>query len=48
MTLWGRIHGGQQYDIMGYTEEQVIADILTQYEKHLYYIHVSNADKALV
>ncbi|WHN64904.1 choline BCCT transporter BetT [Cysteiniphilum sp. QT6929] len=41
-------HGGQQYDIMGYTEEQVIADILTQYEKHLYYIHVSNADRALI
>ncbi|MFZ9035794.1 MAG: BCCT family transporter [Francisellaceae bacterium] len=33
-------HGGQKYDIMGYTEEQVIADIITQYEKHLYFLHV--------
>ncbi|CAM3487504.1 BCCT family transporter [Paraphotobacterium marinum] len=40
--------GGQQYDILGYTKEQVIADILTQYEKHLYYIHVSNADKSIL
>ena len=41
-------HGGQQYDIMSYTQEQVIADILTQYEKHLYYIHISNADKTVI
>ena len=41
-------NGGQMYDIMGYTQEQVIADIITQYENHLYYLHVSDADKTLV
>ncbi|MCF6767566.1 BCCT family transporter [Thiotrichales bacterium 19S11-10] len=37
-------YGGQYYDIMGYSEEQVIADIVTQYEKHLYYLHVHTVD----
>uniref|UniRef100_UPI001AADF243 BCCT family transporter n=1 Tax=Facilibium subflavum TaxID=2219058 RepID=UPI001AADF243 len=40
-------HGSQQYDIMGYTQEQVIADVITQYEKYLYYLHISTADKTL-
>ncbi|MGI2259854.1 BCCT family transporter [Shewanella sp. GXUN23E] len=34
-------HGGQHYDVMGYTEEQIIADVVTQYEKHLHYLHLS-------
>ena len=33
-------HGGQHYDIMYYSKEQVIADIVNQYEKHLHYLHV--------
>ncbi|MCF6765580.1 BCCT family transporter [Thiotrichales bacterium 19S3-7] len=33
-------HGGQHYDIMYYSKIQVISDIVTQYEKHLYYLHV--------
>ncbi len=32
--------GGQDYDIMGWTREQVIGDILDQYEKHLHFLHV--------
>lgn len=32
--------GGQEYDIYGYTKEQIIADALTQYEKHLHYLHL--------
>lgn len=32
--------GGQDYDIMGWTKEQVINDILDQYEKHLYFLHL--------
>ena len=30
--------GGQNYEVMGYTEEQIIADILDQYEKHLHFL----------
>ncbi|MEX1199148.1 MAG: choline BCCT transporter BetT [Methylophaga sp.] len=32
--------GSQHYDLYGYTEEQVISDVLTQYEKHVYYLQV--------
>lgn len=32
--------GSQHYDLYGYTEEQVISDVLTQYEKHAYYLQV--------
>ncbi|WP_208160790.1 BCCT family transporter [Shewanella algae] len=37
-------HGGQYYDVMGYTEEQIQADVVTQYEKHLHYLHLSSAE----
>lgn len=30
--------GGQDYDVMGWTDEQIIADIIDQYEKHLYFL----------
>ncbi|MCR8922730.1 choline BCCT transporter BetT [Dasania sp. GY-MA-18] len=30
--------GGQDYDIMGWTEDQVIADVLDQYEKHMHFL----------
>lgn len=32
--------GGQDYDIMGWTGEQIISDLLEQYEKHLHFLHV--------
>ncbi|ERP86709.1 choline transporter [Alcanivorax sp. P2S70] len=32
--------GGQDYDLMGYTKEQVIADVLDQYEKHMHFLHM--------
>ncbi|MET4694059.1 BCCT family transporter [Endozoicomonas lisbonensis] len=32
--------GGQDYDIMGWSKEQVIADIVSQYEKHLHFLHM--------
>lgn len=32
--------GGQDYDIYGWTKEQVIADIIDQYEKHMHFLHV--------
>ncbi|WP_111495185.1 choline BCCT transporter BetT [Marinobacter bohaiensis] len=31
--------GGQGYDLFGYSQEQVIADILDQYERHLLFLH---------
>ncbi|WP_442592370.1 BCCT family transporter [Parapusillimonas sp. JC17] len=32
--------GGQDYDIMGWSEEAVIGDILDQYERHRQYLHM--------
>jgi choline/glycine/proline betaine transport protein len=32
--------GGQDYDIMGWTREQIITDVIDQYEKHLHFLHV--------
>lgn len=31
--------GGQDYDIMGWSEEGVINDILAQYQKHMHFLH---------
>jgi choline/glycine/proline betaine transport protein len=31
--------GGQDYDVMGWTRDQLITDILDQYERHLHYLH---------
>ncbi|AOM02481.1 BCCT family transporter [Cobetia marina] len=33
--------GGQTYDLMGYTKEQVIGDVLDQYEKHMHFLHMA-------
>lgn len=32
--------GGQDYDIMGWTEQAVINDVIDQYEKHLHFLHL--------
>ena len=31
--------GGQDYDIMGWSKDQVINNIITQYEKHMHFLH---------
>lgn len=31
--------GGQDYDAMGWTRDQLLSDILTQYERHLQFLH---------
>lgn len=36
--------GGQEYDIFGYTKEQVAADAVTQYEKHYHFLHMANSE----
>ncbi len=33
--------GGQDYDVMGWTEDQVIADVIDQYEKHMHFLHTT-------
>ena len=30
--------GGQDYDVMGWSEEQLISDVLNQYEKHMHFL----------
>lgn len=32
--------GGQNYDVMGWNQEQIIHDILDQFEKHLHFLHL--------
>jgi choline/glycine/proline betaine transport protein len=39
------LQGGQQYDVMAYTKEQIIADVLNQYERHMQFIHLTNAEQ---
>ncbi|KZK78786.1 High-affinity choline transport protein [Pseudovibrio sp. W64] len=36
--------GGQEYDVLGYTEEQLIADVVTQYERFMQYLHLSQSE----
>ncbi|BAN51231.1 choline BCCT transporter BetT [Metapseudomonas resinovorans] len=32
--------GGQDYDVMGWSRDEVIGDLLDQYEKHLHFLHM--------
>ena len=32
--------GGQDYDVMGWSRDDVISDILGQYEKHMHFLHM--------
>jgi choline/glycine/proline betaine transport protein len=32
--------GGQDYDVMGWSQEQIIVDILNRYEDHLHFLHL--------
>jgi choline/glycine/proline betaine transport protein len=34
------LEGGQDYDVIGYTKEQLIADLLSQYDRHMHYLQV--------
>lgn len=38
------LSGGQNYDVFGYEKEQILADAITQYEKHYHYLHLHNVD----
>ncbi len=37
-------NGGQDYDVYGYSKEQIVADLITQYEKHFHFLHVKNSE----
>ena len=32
--------GSQNYDLVGYSKEQIINDILDQYERHMQFLHL--------
>ena len=32
--------GSQDYDLMGWSREQVLQDLLEQYQRHLHFLHV--------
>ena len=34
------LEGGQNYDVYGYTKEQVLGDVLSQYERHMQFLHL--------
>ncbi|WP_286694949.1 BCCT family transporter [Spongiibacter sp. UBA1325] len=40
--------GAQHYDIMDYTREQIISDILSQYNSHLLYLDMARADNTTI
>ena len=40
------LQGGQQYDVLGYTKEQIIADAISQYERHLHFLHLASSEDA--
>ncbi|MGV1872280.1 BCCT family transporter [Agrobacterium rosae] len=35
--------GGQDYDVMGFTKEELIQDVLLQYDRHFQYLHAIRA-----
>jgi choline/glycine/proline betaine transport protein len=34
------LEGGQDYDIMGWSETAVINDVINQYQKHMHFLHI--------
>ena len=33
--------GSRNYDVMGWTQEQIVLDLVEQYEKHLHFLHLA-------
>lgn len=38
------LRGGQQYDVFGYTQEQIIVDAISQYERHLHFLYLASSE----
>ncbi|WP_024796799.1 choline BCCT transporter BetT [Tomitella biformata] len=36
--------GSQGYNVTGYTKDQIIGDVLDQYERHLHFLHLQRSD----
>jgi choline/glycine/proline betaine transport protein len=36
------LEGNQYYDVMGYTVEEMIEDVLSQYDKHMQFLHLAD------
>jgi choline/glycine/proline betaine transport protein len=32
--------GGDPYDVISYSQDQLITDVITQYDRHRYYLHM--------
>lgn len=39
------LNGGQDYDVYGYANDQILADAITQYEKHFHFLHTMWSEK---
>ncbi len=37
---------GQTYDVIGFTREQIIADVVAHYDRHLHFLHLSRQEQA--
>jgi len=37
------LEGSQHYDVYGFSEEQLIHDILSQYDKHVHFLNIARA-----
>jgi len=35
------LEGSQHYDLYGYSRDQLVSDLLSQYRKHLHYLHLA-------
>lgn len=45
-NLFTLTEGSQGYDVTGFTKEQIISDILDQYESHLHFLHLQREHRA--
>jgi choline/glycine/proline betaine transport protein len=38
--------GGQRYNVISYNQQQLIADVLDQYENHLHFLYILRSREA--
>lgn len=39
------LNGGQDYDVFGYSKDEILVDAVAQYEKHFQYLHTLSSEK---
>ncbi len=37
------LEGGQHYDVFGFSQEQLIHDVLGQYDKHMHFLNIARS-----